>query len=103
LITRPQAEEIGVDYNKIFAPTGDIRQPGIAWPWCESGSQWVYNRDELLNFVVGIESQFYPQIGTLYERRIETWAAWRREALGLHTPEEDLEAVVGAGREPRHA
>jgi hypothetical protein len=25
----------------------------------------------LLGFVVGVESQFYPQIGKLYERRIE--------------------------------
>jgi hypothetical protein len=27
----------------------------------------------LLDFVVGVESQFYPQIGKLYERRIEAW------------------------------
>ena len=40
-----------------------------------------YDRNELLGFVVGVESQFYPQIGALYKRRIETWAAGRREKL----------------------
>jgi len=40
-----------------------------------------YDRDELLAFVVGVESQLYPQIGKLYERRIEAWAAARRERL----------------------
>jgi hypothetical protein len=44
-----------------------------------------YDRDELLGFVVGVESQLYPQIGT-YERRIETWAAARRERLRSDRP-----------------
>ena len=42
-----------------------------------------YDRDQLLDFVVGVESQFYPQIGKLYERRIEAWGAARREQLAL--------------------
>jgi hypothetical protein len=44
-----------------------------------------YDRDEMLDFVVGVESQFYPQIGKLYERRIEAWAATRREKRALDT------------------
>jgi len=31
----------------------------------------------LLAFVVGIDSQFYPQLGRLYRRRIQAWAAER--------------------------
>ena len=42
-----------------------------------------YDRDDLLRFVVDVESQFYPQIGELYERRIEAWAAAQREKLAL--------------------
>jgi hypothetical protein len=38
-----------------------------------------YDVDEMLQFVVGVDSEFYPQIGTLYRRRIEAWAALRRE------------------------
>jgi hypothetical protein len=49
---------------------------------------------ELLGFVVDVESQFYPQIGTLYERRIEAWAAARREKLALDKAKEgNLEPV----------
>jgi hypothetical protein len=33
-----------------------------------------YNLDQMQRFVVGIDSQFYPQIGPLYRRRIEAWA-----------------------------
>ena len=47
-----------------------------------------YNRDQLLDFVVGVESQLYPQIGNLYERRIEAWAAERRGKLVLDKAEE---------------
>jgi hypothetical protein len=42
-----------------------------------------YDRDEMLDFVVGVESQFYPQIVVLYQRRIDAWAAARREKLAL--------------------
>ena len=42
-----------------------------------------YDRDEMLDFVVGVESQFYPQISELYQRRIDAWAAPRRENLAL--------------------
>jgi len=47
-----------------------------------------YDRDDLLGFVVGVESQFYPQIGELYERRIEAWGAAQREKLALDKAEE---------------
>lgn len=40
-----------------------------------------YDRNEMLDFVVGVESEFYPQIRELYEQRIETWGAARREML----------------------
>jgi hypothetical protein len=46
-----------------------------------------YDRDQMLDFVVGVESQFYPQIGKLYERRIEAWGAARREKLTLERAE----------------
>ena len=47
-----------------------------------------YDRDDMLGFVVGVESQFYPQIGKLYQRRIEAWGTARREKLALEKPEE---------------
>jgi hypothetical protein len=47
-----------------------------------------YYRDDLLGFVVGVESQFYPQIGNLYQRRIEAWGTSRREKLALEKPVE---------------
>jgi hypothetical protein len=48
-----------------------------------------YDEDAMLAFVVGVESQFYPQIGDLYERRIEAWGAVRREVLGFNKPGEE--------------
>ena len=30
-----------------------------------------YDHEKMQAFVVGVESEFYPQIGQLYERRIE--------------------------------
>jgi len=38
-----------------------------------------YDIDQMLGFVVSVESQFYPRIGELYERRIATWAAAQRK------------------------
>ena len=38
--------------------------------------------EEMLQFVIGVDSQFYPQIDALYRRRIEDWASVRRGALG---------------------
>ena len=35
----------------------------------------------LLGFVVGIDSQFYPQLGRLYLRRIQSWAARRAQLV----------------------
>lgn len=46
-----------------------------------------------------VESQFYPQIGTLYRRRIKVWAAARRSERDLDRSAEDLETV--AGPDPR--
>ena len=40
-----------------------------------------YDLNQMLRFVVAVESEFYPQLGTLYKRRIEAWAAVRRAAL----------------------
>jgi hypothetical protein len=57
----------------------------------------------MLRFVVGVESQFYAQIGKRYERRIETWAAERRAKLGLDKArEEDVNWPSPPGRNPRH-
>ena len=43
----------------------------------------------MLGFVVSVESQFYPQIGELYRRRIEEWAGERHEELGLDDEDDD--------------
>jgi hypothetical protein len=40
-----------------------------------------YDLDRMLRFVVGVESSFYPQIGTLYANRIVAWATKRRPEL----------------------
>ena len=62
-----------------------------------------FDLDQMLGFVVGVESQFYPQIGVLYQRRIEAWATARRAELGLDQEEdEDLEDVIPAGPDQRH-
>jgi hypothetical protein len=34
----------------------------------------AYNLEKMQRFVVGINSQLYPQIGLLYRRRIQAWA-----------------------------
>lgn len=40
-----------------------------------------YDVDRMLNFVVGVESSFYPELETLYTRRIAAWAAQRQAEL----------------------
>jgi hypothetical protein len=45
-----------------------------------------YRFDQILRFVVSIESQFYPQLGELYERRIKAWATDRRTELDMPAP-----------------
>jgi hypothetical protein len=40
-----------------------------------------YAREAMRDFVVGVESQFYPRAGRLYELRIEAWGAARRAEL----------------------
>jgi hypothetical protein len=45
--------------------------------------------DEMPGFVVSIESQFYPQIGRMYDRRIRAWAEKCRVKLGLNEEEDE--------------
>ncbi len=40
-----------------------------------------FDLDRMLRFVVGVESQFYSQIGELYTQRIEAWAALQQRSL----------------------
>lgn len=40
-----------------------------------------YDPDDLLGFVVGVESEFYPRISALYAHRIEAWGAAQRAKL----------------------
>ena len=40
-----------------------------------------YDRDEMSDFIIGIESEFYPQIDLLFYQRIEEWAVTRRECV----------------------
>ena len=46
------------------------------------------NVEEMLDFVVAVDSQFYPQIGALYTERIKRWAAERREEDGFDSNDE---------------
>ena len=39
-----------------------------------------YDVNEILSFVVGVESRLYPQIGTLYAKRVVAWATARTGA-----------------------
>ena len=41
----------------------------------------------MLRFVVGVESQFYPQIDALYRRRIEAWAGRATSGMELGSGE----------------
>lgn len=50
-----------------------------------------YRLEQMLQFVVSIESQFYPQLGELYERRITTWATDRRADLDTRAEDEEPE------------
>jgi len=52
-----------------------------------------YDADEMQRFVVGLDSQFYPDFGRLYRRRIDEWAARHRDKLA----EDDEDADVGRG------
>ncbi len=40
-----------------------------------------YNLEQMLRFVVGIDSQFYPQLGRLYRRRIQAWAIQKARSV----------------------
>jgi hypothetical protein len=50
-----------------------------------------YNLDEMQDFVVCIDSEFYPELGHLYRERITSWAKERRDAAG-----KDCEAVFSS-------
>jgi hypothetical protein len=52
-----------------------------------------YDLEQMLNFVVSVDSQFYPQIGDLYQRRIEAWAPAQRE--GTRPGCSDSEGAAG--------
>ena len=61
-----------------------------------------YDINKMLRFVVSVDSQFYPQIGELYKRRIVAWAA-RRAELDLGQMQDDgLESAVVNEPELRH-
>ena len=40
-----------------------------------------YDLDEMLDFIVSIDSEFYPTLDTLYRRQISAWAAKQRGAV----------------------
>lgn len=42
-----------------------------------------FDLDRMLSFVVGVESEFYPQFGDLYAKRVTAWATARRGELGM--------------------
>jgi hypothetical protein len=50
-----------------------------------------YNLDEMQSFVVSIDSEFYPDLGWQYRRRIASWAAEQR--VGEHECESAGERV----------
>ncbi len=37
-----------------------------------------YDLDQMLRFIVSVDSEFYPQLGRLYRKRIANWAAGQR-------------------------
>jgi hypothetical protein len=41
-----------------------------------------YDLDEMQDFVVSIDSEFYPELGRLYRARIASWAVGRHDAAG---------------------
>ena len=48
-----------------------------------------YRLDQVLRFVVSIESPFYPQIGELYGHRIKAWATDRRTEMDMRADDEE--------------
>ena len=40
-----------------------------------------YDVEQMLDFVVGVDSEFYPQIRTLYEGKIKEWATRKKASL----------------------
>ena len=52
-----------------------------------------YDLDEMQSFVVGVESEFYPDFGQLYRRRITAWAAAHR----VEDDADDSEAPISHG------
>jgi hypothetical protein len=54
-----------------------------------------YDVDEMQSFVVGVESEFYPELGTLYRRLIDAWAADRQ--VDRNEDDADDEGVIRQG------
>jgi len=42
-----------------------------------------YDLDKMQRFVVGVDSEFYPQLDALYRHRIDAWAAERHAASAI--------------------
>ena len=51
-----------------------------------------YDLEEMQDFVVSVDSEFYPELGWLYRRRITSWAAEQRDG-GEHEGEPAGECV----------
>jgi hypothetical protein len=47
---------------------------------------------------IRVQSQFYPQIDELYERRIEAWADVRRAAWSANQAQEAVKRAAGRER-----
>ncbi len=53
-----------------------------------------YDLERMHRFVIGLESEFYPQFGKLYRRRIDAWAAARQAERGNDRAVEGLDQVA---------
>ena len=62
----------------------------------------AYDLEAMQNFVIGVDSQFYPDIDLLYRQRITTWAAERRRACGLDQEPEHEDTRVRVTEQLRH-
>ena len=47
-------------------------------------------------FLIGVQSPFYPDIGELYRRRIDEWAADRRRESGVDEPDDEASEATDA-------
>jgi hypothetical protein len=76
-ITRTSARPLTLGELEVFFNSAwsifDVLAMNFAWRG--------YDHEQMQGFVVGVQSEFYPQIGRLYELRIEAWGAARRAEL----------------------